>query len=242
MKEIIGTVEAKAKGGLFGIRISNHNKWLNPIPELIPEFKEAKLIGKYVQVKLTDEGQIQSLEIISEKKEANFVTVEDDIKEVYKEIESEKKEVEKEVKNHFSEIKNDDPKKWLLCKKLSYIQINMKVPKGKQNKFGNFSYRSCSDILEACKPFFELFNVAIIIEDSIKELGTRIYVKSTAKLINCESGDNVISVTAYARESKEKKGMDSAQVTGSTSSYARKYALNGLLAIDDTADIDSMEN
>ena len=119
-------------------------------------------------------------------------------------------------------------------KHLSIIQTQLKAPKGQFNKFGNYSYRSCEDILEAVKP---LLNGAVLtLTDSIELIGERYYIKATAALLF--NGEQ-ISVSAYARESLDKKGMDSAQITGSTSSYARKYALNGLFCIDDTKDADS---
>lgn len=121
--------------------------------------------------------------------------------------------------------------------RLAKLQQELKAPKGQVNTFGNYKYRSCEDILEAVKPL--LGDSAITISDEMVQLGDRYYVKATATLRDA-AGE--ISNSAYARESLEKKGMDSAQVTGATSSYARKYALNGLLAIDDTKDADTMDN
>lgn len=123
--------------------------------------------------------------------------------------------------------------------KLSLIQTELKVGKDKHNKFGNFDYRSTSDILEALKPLLKKYNVSILITDRVCAIGNRYYIEATATL---NDGFNAISTSALARESDEKKGMDSAQVTGSTSSYARKYALNGLFAIDDAKDIDGGDN
>jgi|ERR1035437_10079368 hypothetical protein len=123
-----------------------------------------------------------------------------------------------------------------LILKLSKIQKELKAPKGQRNSFGNYNYRSCEDILEAVKPLLE--NCILTISDEVVVLGDRYYVKATAKL---QSEEQVIENTAYARESLEKKGMDSSQITGATSSYARKYALNGLFAIDDTKDMDTDE-
>ena len=123
-------------------------------------------------------------------------------------------------------------------KELSRIQKTLKAPKGKYNSFGKYKYRSCEDILEAVKPL--LNDCSLTINDTIEVFGDRFYIKATATLFDGEG--NSISSTAYAREPLEKKGMDSAQVTGATSSYARKYALNGLFAIDDNEDIDSMDN
>lgn len=118
-------------------------------------------------------------------------------------------------------------------KQLIKIQRELKAPKGQRNNFGNYNYRNAEDILEAVKPL--LGETILTISDEMVMLGDRFYVKATATL---QEGEKTISVSAYARESLEKKGMDSAQVTGSTSSYARKYALNGLFCIDDTKDAD----
>jgi len=121
-----------------------------------------------------------------------------------------------------------------LIKKLSEIQQQLKAPKGQFNKFGNYYYRSCEDIVEAVKPL--LGNCILLLSDEMVELGGRFYVKATAKIID---GKDEISTTAFAREAETKKGMDVSQITGSSSSYARKYALNGLFGIDDTKDADS---
>lgn len=125
----------------------------------------------------------------------------------------------------------------LINKQLAKIQQELKAPKGQRNSFGNYNYRSCEDIVEAVKPL--LGTLTLTISDEIVMIGTRYYVKATA---NISDGVAVISVSAYARESEEKKGMDASQITGATSSYARKYALNGLFAIDDTKDADSQDN
>jgi hypothetical protein len=125
---------------------------------------------------------------------------------------------------------------------LSLIQLNIKATKERHNSFGKYNYRSAEDITNAVKKSIKelkLPNVFLLLSDEIAFIGNRYYVKATASLCNCTES---IIVTAFARESEEKKGMDSAQVTGSTSSYARKYALNGLLALDDSEDIDSMDN
>lgn len=116
------------------------------------------------------------------------------------------------------------------------IQSNLKAPKGQYNNFGKYKYRSCEDILESVKPLLSQHDCALVITDDIVMLGERIYVKATAKLI---SGSEHIESSAFAREEDTKKGMDSSQVTGAASSYARKYALNGLFCIDDTKDSDT---
>lgn len=125
-----------------------------------------------------------------------------------------------------------------MLNKLLRIQSKLIAPKGQYNSFGGYNYRSCEDILEALKPLLEEVKATIIIKDEIELIGTRFYVKATATLYDAESKES-ISSTAYAREEETKKGMDGSQVTGAASSYARKYALNGLFAIDDVKDSDT---
>lgn len=122
--------------------------------------------------------------------------------------------------------------------KLLEIQQALKAPKGQTNTFGNYNYRSCEDIVEAVKPLLGEQKAVLTISDEIKLVGERYYIFATATIIDAETGETV-AVTAQAREANEKRGMDTSQVTGATSSYARKYALNGLLAIDDTKDADT---
>ena len=122
--------------------------------------------------------------------------------------------------------------------KLQGIQSSLKAPKGQTNKFGGYKYRSCEDILTALKPLLAEWGCSLTITDSIIEVSGRIYVKALATLLDNDS-DNAIPVAGFAREAETKKGMDEAQITGSASSYARKYALNGLFAIDDTKDPDA---
>ena len=124
--------------------------------------------------------------------------------------------------------------------KLLKIQGSLKAPKGQYNGFGKYKYRSCEDILEALKPLLVENKAAVTIKDSIVQIGDRYYVQATATLIDVEAEEKV-SATAYARDALSKKGMDESQVTGATSSYARKYALNGLFAIDDNKDMDYMQ-
>lgn len=123
--------------------------------------------------------------------------------------------------------------------KIVAIQSELKAPKGQYNSFGKYNYRSCEDILEGVKPLLAKHGLVLTIQDSIDLIGDRFYVKATATITD---GKDEISTSAHARESLDKKGMDASQVTGATSSYARKYALNGLLAIDDTKDADTMDN
>ena len=123
--------------------------------------------------------------------------------------------------------------------KLVKIQSELKAPKGQVNKFGNYRYRSAEDIIEAAKPILHKYNCALLISDEIVQVSDRVYVKATAMLIDEENEELPIRVYGWAREEEVKKGMDAAQITGSASSYARKYALNGLFAIDDTKDADA---
>ena len=119
---------------------------------------------------------------------------------------------------------------------LSDIQGALKAPKNQTNKFGGYNYRSCEDIMEALKPLLSAHKAAVTVSDNIVMIGDRFYIQATATL-HC-NGES-ISNTAFARESADKKGMDAAQITGATSSYARNYALNGLFCIDDTKDADA---
>ena len=122
--------------------------------------------------------------------------------------------------------------------KLAAIQAALKAPKSQFNKFGGYKYRKAEDILEAVKPLLKQYGCTLTCTDELQLIGDRYYIKATATITNSEDGVSV-STTAYAREEEEKKGMDGSQVTGASSSYARKYALNGLLCIDDTADSDT---
>lgn len=125
--------------------------------------------------------------------------------------------------------------------KLLEIQKELKAPKGQYNSFGKYNYRSCEDILEAVKPLAHKNGCVVTISDSIEQIGERFYLMATAELVECETGEKVRN-SAFAREANEKKGMDESQITGTASSYARKYALNGLFAIDDTKDADTDEH
>lgn len=127
-----------------------------------------------------------------------------------------------------------------LFEKLLNVQTELKSPKNAYNSFGKYNYRSCEDILEGLKPILKKNNATLYITDEIVVLNDRFYVKATAIFVDIESGEKVQN-TAYARESDDIKGMADSQVTGATSSYARKYALNGLFLIDDTKDADTDE-
>lgn len=126
--------------------------------------------------------------------------------------------------------------------KLQFVQKNLKAPKSQYNKFGKYYYRSCEDILTAVKPLLDKVGAVIILTDEMTMIGNRFYIKATARLIDAEGSQTAITNTALAREDENKKGMDGSQITGTASSYARKYALNGLLLIDDTKDADTDEN
>ena len=127
--------------------------------------------------------------------------------------------------------------------KLLYIQQNLKAPKSRRASFGNrgYNYRSCEDILNAAKPLLSDTKLILTLSDEIVIIGEASYVKAKAIVFDAD-GTGTISTTAYAQIATDKKGMDVAQMTGSASSYARKYALNGLFAIDDSEDIDSMDH
>jgi hypothetical protein len=118
------------------------------------------------------------------------------------------------------------------------IQKELKAPKNLYNSFGGYNYRNAESILEAVKPLLHIYGCYVTLSDTIEEIGGRVYVKATASI---SKGTESLSVTAYAREAEAKKGMDDAQITGAASSYARKYALNGLFLLDDTKDADSNE-
>ena len=123
--------------------------------------------------------------------------------------------------------------------KLSKIQATLVSNKGQFNKFGNYNYRSCEDIMQALKAHLLESGCTVTVSDEIVAVGHRIYVKATATF---SDGEHSISVSAFAREAENKKGMDDSQLTGATSSYARKYALGGLFAVDDNKDADSLNN
>lgn len=125
-----------------------------------------------------------------------------------------------------------------IYEKINKIQVELKAPKTQRNNFGNYNFRNCEDILEALKPLLLREKIIIQLSDELVQTGDRFYIKATATLIDVESGEKH-STTAFAREELSKKGMDGSQITGASSSYARKYALNGLLAIDDTKDSDT---
>lgn len=120
---------------------------------------------------------------------------------------------------------------------LNYIQSNLKAPKGQFNSFGKYHYRSCEDILEGVKPHLQETKTCLVISDEIVTIGEHNYIKATATLYGADGG--AVANSAFAKEPLEKKGMDPSQITGATSSYARKYALNGLFCIDDTKDADT---
>lgn len=128
-----------------------------------------------------------------------------------------------------------------IYEKLAKIQAELKAPKNQYNSFGGYNYRSCEDILESVKPLAHKYNAVVMVSDELCVKGDRCYVAAHAMLIDTE-GEGQITSTAFAREPDTKKGMDSSQITGASSSYARKYALNGLFAIDDTKDKDTPES
>lgn len=125
-------------------------------------------------------------------------------------------------------------------KELAIIQSKLKAPKGQKNTFGGYKYRSCEDILEAVKPLLRETSCTLILNDEVVMMDERFYIKATATITNAENES--CTTTAFAREEDTKKGMDASQITGAASSYARKYALCGLFAIDDGKDADSLNN
>lgn len=125
-----------------------------------------------------------------------------------------------------------------IYEKLASVQSELKAPKSQFNKFGNYKYRNCEDIIEAAKPILKANGLLLMLTDDIELIGGRFYVKATATVVDTTDGSSLY-VTAFAREEDAKKGMDGSQVTGASSSYARKYALNGMFAIDDTKDSDT---
>ena len=127
--------------------------------------------------------------------------------------------------------------------RIGLAQSELKAPKNQYNSFGKYAYRSCEDILEAAKPVCAKYGLLLTVSDEAVQIGERYYIKATAALYDAQGGsDEVMSATAYAREALDKKGMDDSQITGTASSYARKYALNGLFCIDDTKDADTQDN
>jgi len=137
--------------------------------------------------------------------------------------------------NEYVEPKNVNK----MMKELIKIQCELKAPKDKRNSFGNYNYRSCESILESVKPLLLANNCYLTLTDDVTEVGGRIYVRATATITNKDGLQ--VSTSAFARESEAKKGMDDSQITGTASSYARKYSLNGLFAIDDSKDADTDE-
>lgn len=126
--------------------------------------------------------------------------------------------------------------------KLLNVQGELKAPKSQYNSFGKYSYRSAEDIVEAAKPLCKKYGLLLTLSDSVEQVGDKRYIKACARVIDVAEPSGVVEVNAYAREPVDKKGMDDSQITGAASSYARKYALNGLFAIDDTKDADSVDN
>lgn len=143
------------------------------------------------------------------------------------------------MEQNFS-IANSEPIIYSIFDRLAKVQQQLKAPKNQRNNYGGYNYRSCEDILEAVKPLLGANSISLIINDEIVLIGDRYYIKATATIFDDKG--NYVSNSGYAREELTRKGMDSAQITGAASSYARKYALNGLFAIDDTKDADALNN
>lgn len=128
-----------------------------------------------------------------------------------------------------------------IYERLSAIQLELKAPKGQYNSYGGYNYRSCEDILEAVKPLLKKYSLLLRLSDEIVNIGDRFYIKANAEVMDPKTEAST-TISAYAREEDTKKGMDGSQITGTASSYARKYALNGLFLIDDTKDADTDEH
>lgn len=143
------------------------------------------------------------------------------------------------MEQNFS-IANSEPIIYSIFDRLAKVQQQLKAPKNQRNNYGGYNYRSCEDILEAVKPLLGAISLSLLINDEIVLIGERYYVKATATIYDDKG--NYVSNSGYAREEQTRKGMDSAQITGAASSYARKCALNGLFAIDDTKDADALNN
>lgn len=139
------------------------------------------------------------------------------------------------------EEKKLDVAEMTFYERLVKTQIEVKAPKSQYNSFGKYHYRSADDIYQAAKPINEKYGLYLTLTDELFEIGGRVYIKAIAKIVDCFNPSNSIYVTAYAREAEIKKGMDDSQITGGASSYARKYALNGLYLLDDTKDADTEE-
>ena len=151
-------------------------------------------------------------------------------------MKEETKKTTKKVENE-----NDKIKTMNIYEKLINIQLELKAPKNQRNTFGNYNFRSCEDILESVKGLNHKYRVLLLIEDEVVNIDSRFYIKAICKLINIDNPSEMVTNTALAREPESKPKFDDSQVTGSSSSYARKYALNGLYSIDDNKDADTNE-
>jgi hypothetical protein len=129
-----------------------------------------------------------------------------------------------------------------IYQKLINVQSALRAPKTQYNNFGKYKYRSLEDVVEAVKPLLAEHKLTMTISDTIREIGGRIYLQADAQVVNAENPEEIITASAIAREPATKKGMDEAQISGASSSYSRKYCLNGLFAIDDCKDADSQNN
>lgn len=151
-------------------------------------------------------------------------------------MKEETKKTTKKVENE-----NDKIKTMNIYEKLINIQLELKAPKNQRNTFGNYNFRSCEDVLESVKGLNHKYRVLLLIEDEVINIENRFYIKAICKLINIDNPSEMVTNTALAREPESKPKFDDSQVTGSSSSYARKYALNGLYSIDDNKDADTNE-
>lgn len=178
--------------------------------------------GNYKFMVTANNGWLNSLELINQIPEVKEKTIEESIK---------PKEIDMKIEESLVGI-ND---------KLNYLQTKFNVKKESKNNFGNYKYRNCDSIYTAIKPFLDILHLHLVLSDDIIDCGGRIYIKSTAKLVDTKTKESVEN-SAFAREPLIQKGMSESQITGTASSYARKYAMSGLFLLDDTTDCDSLEN
>ena len=243
----IGVIKYIASSSAKGIKFENEPEvWYNPTndakklvtnsmkgqPVKIVLTSKAHEFSNIILAKVVEEEQLEVIEeIVTDEPKEEKVPLTTPPKE---EKHSGLSDMCSNAPEVFPKIINLDIPEMNLHAKLSAIQVELKAPKNQVNSFAKFNYRSTSDILESLKPLLAKYGVSVLLTD-------RVYVKATAVLLDNDSNEQ-LEVVGLAREQKERKGMDEAQVTGSASSYARKYALNGLFAIDDAKDIDEGDN
>ena len=244
-----------------GIKFEDSEDWFNPIDKKCKDMVLKEYVGHSVEIVLCDKNKFTSMVCLDKVQiEEDDLTNIDNKKDTgntctgqvvnnelvnhnipKKDVTFGSAKVKKATTVINAECINDNELN--IYQKLGAIQFELSVGKPNKNNFAKFNYRSASDILENLKPLIKKYDVSIIVSDEIQisEHSDRVYIKAKATFINNYDG-STISVFGFAREQDIKKGMDEAQITGSVSSYARKYALNGLFAIDDSVDVDSLNN